>query len=157
MMHAPEWEYPLGKDLMLRLRDLQRPARTGIAKWNVRQIFGLVAIGIALIWLLPHLPNRFFTPDEMHLTITLGVLERCRLVGGFPMACAQKSTAASSLLRCVHARVWCAPNGCSGLIFSALWAGVHSVLGPVFMRPFGFPSLALQICSALSFRVKNAA
>ena len=74
MMCAPETEYAFDKDLTLRLSDLQRPARTGIAKWNVRQIFGLVAIGIALIWLLPHLPNRFFARDVMHLTITLGVL-----------------------------------------------------------------------------------
>ncbi len=74
MMYAPETEYAFDKDLTLRLRDLQSPARMGIAKWNAREIFGLVAIGFALVWLLSHLPNRFFAPDVMHLTITLGVL-----------------------------------------------------------------------------------
>ena len=73
-MSATETEYAFDKDLTVRLRELQKPAKKGMAKWSVRQIFVLMTIGFALAWLLSHLPNRFFSPDVMHLTVTLGVL-----------------------------------------------------------------------------------
>ena len=73
-MSAPESEYAFDKDLTLRLRDLQAPAKTGLAKWSARQSVILVSIALALAWGLTHLPNRYFAPDVMHLTVTLGVL-----------------------------------------------------------------------------------
>jgi len=73
-MSAPESEYAFDKDLTVRLRDLQAPAKTGWDKWSARQAVTLFAVGLVLLWLLVNVPNRFLEPDVMHLTFTLGGL-----------------------------------------------------------------------------------
>lgn len=73
-MSAPQSEYGFDKDLTVRLRDLQSPAKRGLAKWSARQLLLLSLMGLVLGWFLTHLPNRFLAPDVMHLTFALGGL-----------------------------------------------------------------------------------
>ncbi len=73
-MHAPETEYAFEKDLSRRLKDLQSPAKTGFAKWSARQSVTLLTLMMLTAWMLTNLPTRFFDPDVMHLTVTLGTL-----------------------------------------------------------------------------------
>lgn len=73
-MHMPATEYAFDKDLTNRLRGLQRPARQGLAKWRIRQVLPLLVLMLVLMWMLAFLPNRFFEPDVLHLTVTLGML-----------------------------------------------------------------------------------
>lgn len=73
-MHAPETEHAFDKDLTVRLRSFQAPAKRGLAKWPLGQVSVLATVAISLAWLLTHMPNRFFAPEVMHLTLTLGAL-----------------------------------------------------------------------------------
>ncbi|QPH56129.1 glycosyltransferase [Pontivivens ytuae] len=73
-MSAPETEYAFDKDLTVRLRELTRPAPTGLAKWRPSQLLGLAAIATIIGWLLVHTVNRFVDPALMRVTVTLGAL-----------------------------------------------------------------------------------
>ena len=73
-MYAPETEYAFDKDLTVRLRGLTAPPKKGLKKWAVHQIVFFFVLSVGLFWLLSFTPNRFFNPDILHLTITLGAL-----------------------------------------------------------------------------------
>ena len=73
-MYAPESEYAFDKDLTVRLAGLRGPAPRGLRKWKARQIVFLAALFAGLLWLLTNVPNRFFEPDTLHVTIVLGTL-----------------------------------------------------------------------------------
>ncbi len=73
-MYAPSSDYAFDKDLTVRLRDLKAPAKRGLAKWSIRQMFLMFTIAMILLWLLVSLSNRFFVPEVQHITFTLGAL-----------------------------------------------------------------------------------
>ena len=73
-MHSPKNEYTFDKDLTVRLRDLTAPVKYGLRKWTVRQLLLVGFMLTGLIWMLSFTPNRFFDPDVLHITVTLGVL-----------------------------------------------------------------------------------
>ncbi|MEM6482736.1 MAG: glycosyltransferase [Pseudomonadota bacterium] len=73
-MTAPVSEYAFDKDLTRRLRDLDGPAPQGWRKWSFRQIFVLLIMAQIILWLLFAVPNRYFEPGVMHVTIILGSL-----------------------------------------------------------------------------------
>ena len=73
-MHAPETEYAFDKDLTRRLEAFRGPAPRGLRKWRFGQILFMASVAMVLAWLLTHTSNRFFQPDVLHVTITLGTL-----------------------------------------------------------------------------------
>ena len=73
-MQAPDSEYAFDKDLTVRLSRFRGPALRGLQKWRLGQLFFLASLFAGLAWLLTHTVNRFFQPDVLHLTITLGTL-----------------------------------------------------------------------------------
>ena len=73
-MSAPETEYAFDKDLTRRLHKLRRPVRHGLRKWPPGQLAVLVLVVALLALLLVETPNRFFRPELLHVTITIGML-----------------------------------------------------------------------------------
>ncbi|MBI1494523.1 glycosyltransferase [Halocynthiibacter styelae] len=73
-MSCPETEYGFDKDLTVRLRAFSKPAVKGFRKWSLLQLFILGCMILVIAWLLTGVSNRFFQPDLMHITITLGTL-----------------------------------------------------------------------------------
>ncbi|MEL6233713.1 MAG: glycosyltransferase [Pseudomonadota bacterium] len=73
-MTAPASDYAFDKDLTRRLRGLTAPAPHGLAKWSPRQILILVLLAQLILWLLFAVPNRFFEPGILHITVVLGIL-----------------------------------------------------------------------------------
>jgi glycosyltransferase Alg8 len=73
-MFAPETEYEFDKDLTKRLAAFKPPPKRGLAKWRFGQLVAMAIIIAVLMWVLTHTANRFFKPDVLHVTITLGVL-----------------------------------------------------------------------------------
>lgn len=73
-MSAPETEYAFDKDLTRRLAALSGPAPRGLRKWRLAQLVQVSVIFAALVWLLLHVANRFFQPDLLHVSLTLGTL-----------------------------------------------------------------------------------
>ncbi|MEM8824656.1 MAG: glycosyltransferase [Pseudomonadota bacterium] len=73
-MYAPDTEYAFDKDLTGRLRSLRTPVRRGLGKWRITQVAALAVMLGGLGWILVHTQNRFFRPDVLHITLTLGAL-----------------------------------------------------------------------------------
>ncbi|KNG93086.1 glycosyltransferase [Pseudaestuariivita atlantica] len=73
-MSEPATEYAFDKDLTQRLRTLTDLKGQRRARWSMRQVCVMAALVIALGWLLVTMPNRYFTPTTMHVTLTLGTL-----------------------------------------------------------------------------------
>jgi len=73
-MSAPESEYAFDKDLTERLRGFQTPARRGLRKWSLGQLFWLSVAIVVLGHLLVSTQNRFFQPDVLRVTFVIGTL-----------------------------------------------------------------------------------
>ncbi|EBA18046.1 alginate synthesis-related protein [Roseobacter sp. SK209-2-6] len=73
-MYEPESEYAFDKDLSLRLKKLSGPAPSFFMKWTLPQFTLFLLIFMGLLWLLANVPNRFFNPSVMHVTVALGML-----------------------------------------------------------------------------------
>lgn len=73
-MSVPESEYAFDKDLTIKLRSLRKPVGKGLVKWRFSQIVLLIFMLSILGWMVTGLPNRFFQPDVMHVSIVLGTL-----------------------------------------------------------------------------------
>lgn len=61
-------------DLTRRLDALQTPAATGLAKWGLGHRFAFVVVVCAILITAIQMPNRFFDPNLLHVSITLGTL-----------------------------------------------------------------------------------
>jgi glycosyltransferase Alg8 len=73
-MRSPESEYAFDKDLTRRLGDLQTPSPSYFAKWSLPQATCFLMVFMGLLWLLTHVPNRFFNPSVLNITMVLGSL-----------------------------------------------------------------------------------
>ncbi|MBO9476728.1 glycosyltransferase [Shimia sp. R11_0] len=67
-------EYAFDKDLTERLRDLQTPIKPYWERWTAPHLIALMAVFVALFWLLTNVPNRFVDPNAAHITVVLGTL-----------------------------------------------------------------------------------
>lgn len=67
-------EYELDKDLTRRLHDLQTPVNNYFCKWSLPQFTLFLLMFMGLLWLLANVPNRFFNPSALHVTMVLGTL-----------------------------------------------------------------------------------
>ncbi len=73
-MSIPETEYAFDKDLTARLRHLTGPRPSGRKRWPVSKIVTLLLFAQVIIYLLVALPNRYFEPGVMHITVVFGTL-----------------------------------------------------------------------------------
>ncbi|MEM6312239.1 MAG: glycosyltransferase, partial [Pseudomonadota bacterium] len=67
-------EYEFDKDLTRRLRELQRPIPNYFCRWSLGNFTAFLLIFMGLLWLLANVPNRFFNPSALHVTMVLGTL-----------------------------------------------------------------------------------
>ena len=73
-MYSPEDEYEFDKDLAKRLRGFETPNPSYFAKWSLPHFTFLIVVFMVLLWLMASVPNRFFNPEVMHITVVLGSL-----------------------------------------------------------------------------------
>ncbi|MCY6379634.1 glycosyltransferase [Hoeflea prorocentri] len=73
-MSMPGSEYAFDKDLTARLRGLTGPAPRGLQRWSAGKIFCLLVFAQIIFFLLFAVPNRFFEPGVMHITVVLATL-----------------------------------------------------------------------------------
>lgn len=73
-MYEPESEYAFDKDLTGRLSHFKGPAPNFFGKWTLGQFTAFLLVFMGLLWLLANVPNRFFNPSVMHITVALGTL-----------------------------------------------------------------------------------
>ncbi|CUH76316.1 chitooligosaccharide synthase NodC [Tritonibacter multivorans] len=73
-MQAPDTVQGFEKHLDGWLDGLSSPAKQGLAKWPTKQRILLACLLASLITALVFLPNRFFDPDLLHVSLVLGVL-----------------------------------------------------------------------------------
>ncbi len=67
-------EYEFDKDLAQKLRALQTPIQPYWQRWTLPQFTAFLSVLMGLLWLLVHMPNRFFSPDVVQITLVLGAL-----------------------------------------------------------------------------------
>ncbi|WP_299546299.1 glycosyltransferase [uncultured Tateyamaria sp.] len=67
-------EYAFDKDLTARLQELQKPVPNYFSKWSLPQFTLFLLLFMGLLWLLANVPNRFFNPGALHVTMVLGTL-----------------------------------------------------------------------------------
>lgn len=70
----PQTETEFDHDLTRRLAKLQAPAAKGWRKWSAGHALTLVVVASALISIGVAVPNRYFDPNLLHVSITLGTL-----------------------------------------------------------------------------------
>lgn len=73
-MTEPDSEYAFDKDLTNRLHHLSGPHPSFYQKWTLPQFGLFLLLFMGLLWLLTNVPNRFFNPSVLHVTIVLGLL-----------------------------------------------------------------------------------
>ncbi len=74
MWADPMTEYEFDKDLAWRLRELQTNVPNYFCKWSLPQFTLFLLLFMGLLWLLANVPNRFFNPSVLHVTMVLGTL-----------------------------------------------------------------------------------
>ena len=67
-------EYAFDKDLTRRLHELQRPKPGYLGRWSLMHFTAFLLLVMGLLWLLANVPNRFFNPSVLHISVVLGVL-----------------------------------------------------------------------------------
>lgn len=67
-------EYEFDKDLSSRLREFQKPEPNYFGKWSLAQFTLFLLVFMGLLWLLANVPNRFFNPSVLLVTMVLGTL-----------------------------------------------------------------------------------
>jgi len=73
-MYSPEDEYGFDKDLTVRLRDYETPRLSYLRRWRLPHVCILLITVLALQWMMFNLPNRYFDPEVMHISLILGGL-----------------------------------------------------------------------------------
>ncbi|QBF30829.1 glycosyltransferase [Thalassococcus sp. S3] len=73
-MHEPLSEYAFDKDLSQRLKAFSGPPPSFFQKWSLPHFTVFLLIFMGLLWLLANVPNRFFNPSVLHVTMVLGTL-----------------------------------------------------------------------------------
>lgn len=73
-MTDPLTEYQFDKELARRLREMPPVPPNYLSKWTLAQFTWFLIIFMGLIWLLMNVPNRFFNPAVLHVTMVLGAL-----------------------------------------------------------------------------------
>ena len=73
-MSAPDSIYAFDKDLTTRLKRLEGRAPPFWQRWSPSNIAALMLVTLVLLWLLTNVPNRFFNPEVLRITVVLGLL-----------------------------------------------------------------------------------
>ncbi len=73
-MYEPQSEYAFDKDLTAKLSTFRGPTPSFFTKWSLGHFAGFLLMIMGLLWLLTSVPNRFFNPSVMHITVALGTL-----------------------------------------------------------------------------------
>jgi glycosyltransferase Alg8 len=73
-MDTPKGDYAFAKHLSAWLRELGGPAPRGFRKWTPGFLANYLALWALILSVAAVMPNRFFEPELLTITITLGVL-----------------------------------------------------------------------------------